>query len=291
MAKGIIATGFFRTGSTFMFSALRKCEEIMGFYEPYHPDIIQYVADTQAGLVAADKNYLGHTVEDDYFAEYADINLGKMTEVFASSRRTVNHPVLCSFSIKPDLENYINFLIEHSVNKNKIPFLQANRFNYCLPWLSEKFPDFTTVLITRDPFSIFLSLQKIAEKGGIFLNYKSNNLNFWNVNDIYNQLNCSYDLSLPFGRGYYFELYFIVSWINRISSRQADIVIPFECFNKSGLGALKVILNSLSISSVSSEIYINEKYQGDCMRMKPQEFVVIELEVDEILNIILKAHV
>jgi hypothetical protein len=291
MPKGIIATGFFRTGSTFMFSALRKCEELMGFYEPYHPDIIKYVTDTQAGLEAADKNYLGHTVEDDYFSEYLDIDLSKMNEAFASSRRTVNHPILSSSSTKQDLENYINFLIDYSVSKSKVPFLQANRFNFCLPWVAEKFPEFIKVLITRDPYSIFLSLQNIANKDGRFLAYHSDNSNFWNVNEVYKHLNSCYNLSLPFDKGYYFELYFIVSWINRISSRQADVVIPFESFNTNGLSAIKIILSSLSISSISAENYIIKNYKGEGLPAKPKEIIRLEKEVDDLIALAINQYV
>jgi hypothetical protein len=291
MPKGIIATGFFRTGSTFMFSALRECEELMGFYEPYHPDIVKYVADTQAGLVAADKNYLGHTVEEDYFSEYLDIDLSKINEAFASTRRTVNHPILSPYSKKPDLKNYINFLIDYSVSMNKIPFLQANRFNYCLPWISKNFPRFIKVLITRDPHSIFLSLQNIANKGGQFLSHDSANSNFWNVNEVYKHLNSCYNLSLPFDKGYYFELYFIVSWINKVSSRQADIVIPFESFNTNGLSAIKIILSSLSISSVPSENYINKNYIIENLKVKPKEVICLEKEVDELLDLVVNQYV
>jgi hypothetical protein len=292
MSKGIIATGFFRTGSTFMFSALRKCEKLMGFYEPYHPDILKYVANTQAGLTAVDKNYLGHTVEeDDYFSEYSDIDLSEMNEAFASARRTVNHPILSSSSTQQDLENYINFLIDYSDSKSKVPFFQANRFNYCLPWIAKKFPEFIKVLITRDPYSIFLSLQNIANKGGIFLSYKSNDVNFWNVNEVYKYLNCCFELFLPFDKGYYFELYFIVSWINRISSREADVVIPFESFNTNGLRAINIILSSLSISSISAENYIIKEYKGEGLPAKPKVIIDLEIEVDELLNLVVNHYV
>jgi hypothetical protein len=70
-----------------------------------------------------------------------------------------------------------------------------------------------------------------------------------------------------------FELYFIVRRINRVSSRQADVVIPFESFNSNGLAAIKVMLNSLSICSVASENYIIDNYKGEGLIAKPKVII------------------
>ena len=230
--NSILVTGFFRTGSTLIFSALRKCEELQVFYEPYHPDIIDYVRSCQNGLQNADSERLGHTVDGDYFEEYRKVDINEMEEVFNKETRTIHHPVLNEFSVKSDLYNYVTYLHEHARKSNKIPVLQANRLNYCLSWFKENFKSNYNILITRNSRDIFFSLKKLAFKDGISLCAESEIIDYWNVLSIFNALKARYSFIKEIQRGYYYKLCFIVEWINRIESTKADLVIPYEYLDR-----------------------------------------------------------
>jgi hypothetical protein len=76
--KGVISTGYFRTGSTFFFSCMREIKEFKCFYEPFHPDILKYITATIDGGMAVDNESLGHTLVDDYFEEFKGIDIEEM---------------------------------------------------------------------------------------------------------------------------------------------------------------------------------------------------------------------
>mgnify|MGYP001370859009 CR=1 FL=1 len=245
--NSILVTGFFRTGSTLIFSALRKCEELQVFYEPYHPDIIDYVRSCQNGLQNADRERLGHTVDGDYFEEYRKVDINEMDEVFNKKKRTIHHPVLNEFSVKSDLYNYVTYLHEHARKSNKIPVLQANRLNFCLSWFKANFKSNYNILITRNSRDIFFSLKKLASKDGISLWAETEIIDYWNVLSIFNSLKARYSFIKEIQRGYYYKLCFIIEWINRIESNKADLVIPYEYLDRDRVQ--KSLYKSLNIFS------------------------------------------
>ncbi|MEG3766268.1 sulfotransferase [Alteromonas sp. 14N.309.X.WAT.G.H12] len=281
----ILVTGFFRTGSTLIFSALRQCPDLQVFYEPYHPDIVDYVIACQNGKATADRARLGHTVEGDYFEEYRNIDIDHMQNFFNKEARTLHHPILEATSSKPDLFNYVDFLHNCAKESGKIPVLQANRFNLCLSWFSARFPNNYNILITRKPRQIFYSLKKLAFKEGLSLNSNTIGLDYWNVLSIFNSLCSRYSFIDELYKGYYYKLCFVVEWINRIESNKADLVLPYEFLPCSSTNTvIKTIFNSFSCNTDMILDYISNNYfELPCME-KSEELLVIENTVEEQIN-------
>ena len=281
--ESILVTGFFRTGSTLLFYALRKCTDLQVFYEPYHPDIIEYVVASQNGLPNADRERLGHTVDGDYFEEYRNVNISEMISVFNKPARTSHHPILEASSEKTDLQNYVLFLHEQAKKKNKVPVLQANRLNFCFNWFKRNFPNNYNVLITRNSFDIFLSLQNIAAKDGLEIQFDSKGVDFWNVNSIFDSLIARHPFIKPSREEYYYKLCFIIEWLNRIESLKADLVVPYECLgNFETQKALVCCISKFTRQNVDSILtaYINQKYTLQNKKDKCNDIVRIEREVN-----------
>lgn len=247
--ESILVTGFFRTGSTLLFSALRQCADLRVYYEPYHPDIVEYVDACQKGLPNADRERLGHTVDGDYFEEYSSLNLDEMKVAFSQEDRTVHHPVLNSLSTKLDLFNYVHYLHKCAYKEGKVPVLQANRLSFCFDWFSKNFPENYNILITRKPSDIFSSLRKLALKDGIDLRVDTVGLDYWNVLSIFDSLKARYSKIIELEKSYYYKLCFVVEWINRFESKKAHLVIPYELLGD--INTQKAIIQTLKVFSKS----------------------------------------
>ncbi|WP_419226905.1 sulfotransferase [Alteromonas sp. OM2203] len=289
--ESILVTGFFRTGSTLLFSALRQCVDLRVYYEPYHPDIVEYVDSCQKGLPNADRERLGHTVDGDYFEEYRKLNLDEMAAAFNKEDRTVHHPVLNSLSTKLDLFNYVRYLHECAYKEGKVPVLQANRLNFCFDWFSKHFPSNYNVLITRKPSDIFSSLRKLALKDGIDLRVDTVGLDYWNVLSIFDSLKARYSKIIELEKSYYYKLCFVVEWINRIESSKANLVVPYELLGngntqKAISHALKVFSNN--VLPVSK--YIEEHYVEVAPKSKSEYITSIERLVDKQLSFLKNAY-
>jgi len=283
----ILVTGFFRTGSTLLFSALRQCEDFKVFYEPYHPEILKYVEACQAGLASVDQHKLGHTIDEDYFEEYADIDLGEMKRVLELGPRTLNHPVLSSQCDAEHLKAYVKFLHFHAEATGKIPVLQANRFNFCIDWFKNNFPRNYNILITRNAYDIFCSLKKLARSDGIDLTPDCSGIDYWNVLSIFDSLRARHPFVDCLHSGYFYKLCFVVEWINRIESNKADLIIPFEA-----LGNEKVVcaaLSALSTFAIPSNFvrdYLETNFRGVQKPDPSVDFVDISKLVGDQISVV-----
>lgn len=278
--QGVIATGFFRTGSTFLFSSLREVESLKCFYEPYHPEILDYVKSSKQGETSADKGFLGHTVEGDYFSEYRDVDIEAMSRALNLESRTTNHPVLSANCQHNDLKNYIDFLMHEARVEKKKPLLQANRFNFCLPWIKKNYPEYLTVLIIREPYAIFKSLQGLAKKENKELDPFSKNEPYWNVEEIYQNLKAYYNVNLEIEPVYYQKLYLILKLINLEGFRYADTVISYEQFIESEGRPVIELLNAIGAESKKSEAFIKSNSAELKASTKPKEIKALEEAVD-----------
>lgn len=278
--KGFIVTGFFRTGSTFVFDVLRQIENVKVLYEPYHPEIVDYVRETQKGNHGADKNFLGHSISENYFNEYIDIDSEEMESIFALKNREVNHPVLNSVSHHNELYNYLKFLIEYGSSNGEVPILQANRLNYCLDWLKVNFKEYPTILIIRQPYDIYLSLKKIAAKQDIDLTIHSPEINFWNVNEIVNSLRLRYPFINEMPNEFYYRLCFVVVWINLIESKKADFVLYYESLSNNKIARnLARFMEFDSQNAEKIESFIKNKYNQTTSKSIPLEVLEINKNV------------
>ena len=193
-----------------------------------------------------DKLTLGHSLFDEYYSEFYELDLTVLSNHYSSIKRDTNHPILFANSQHETLKKYIEFLREDAVAKGKIPVYQPNRFNFILPWLKSEYPDFFLVLITRNPPSIFYSLQSLASKHGLTLAAGAKSLDFWNVSEIFKILigvfSGGYSGRLDFG--YYQKLYFIIKFIEFFSGKYADLVIDYDDFAEN----YPVLLNNIGIA-------------------------------------------
>lgn len=284
--KGIISTGFFRTGSTFFFSCLRQVEQLMCFYEPYHPEILSYVDAEKNGIFKADKNALGHTVEGGYFEEYAQLDFNEFSSLIGRQNRASNHPVLMEETSGCRLRQYIEFLQSEAISLGRVPVLQANRFNLALPWIKTNFPEYITVLITRNPWRIFCSLENLARKEGRFLDYSAKNDNFWNVSEFFHAIVLHF-FDEPvrfFGLNYYQQLYFGCKFCELYVARSADLIFDSDSLSLTGVNQIRLLLNSVSVESSAAEVYLRNNYcHSESEKPKSSLFDGFEAEVDELM--------
>ncbi|WP_368411531.1 hypothetical protein [Alteromonas sp. 1_MG-2023] len=268
-----------------MFSALRQCPDLQVFYEPYHPEILKYVEACQKGIPNADRERLGHTVEGDYFEEYRYVDTKEMGEVYNLKSRTLDHPLLEATSEKSDLYNYVAFLFEHANGNGKTPVLQANRLNFCFNWFNSNFPGSYNILVTRNSRDIFLSLQKLAKKDGINLDADTIGLDYWNVLSIFNSLQARYPKIKELKQCYYYKLCFVVEWINRVESKKADLILPYESLgNPSTQNALAQALKVFSKEALPVCKYIEGRYIEASPLAKSEDLNKIERLVEEQLS-------
>ncbi|BBO26354.1 hypothetical protein AltI4_07420 [Alteromonas sp. I4] len=285
--KGLIATGFFRTGSTFIFSCLRQIERFRCYYEPYHPELLDFVNDS-GDNAAPDKLNLGHSLSDDYYSEFYELDLNVLSNCYASIKRDTNHPILFANSEHETLKKYIELLRDDAVNNGKIPVYQPNRFNFMLPWLKSEYPDFYLVLITRNPASIFYSLQSLASKAGLTLTPDERSVDFWNVGEIFKILigvfSGNYTGRLDFG--YYQKLYFIIKFIEFYAGKYADLVIDYDEFSDNYPVLLKNIGIALDVNMDTSVEYVKNNLKITPAKPTSNELLCLEKEVVPLLNFV-----
>lgn len=283
--KGLIATGFFRTGSTFIFSCFRQVEKFRCYYEPYHPELLDFVSDS-GDCSAPDKISLGHSLSDDYYSEFYELELDKLRECYASINRDTNHPILFANSKHNSLKEYIDLLREEAVNSGKIPVYQPNRFNFMLPWLRSEYPDFYLVLITRNPASIFYSLQTLASKAGLTLTPTEKSMDFWNVGEIFKVLvgvfSAGYTGRLNFG--YYQKLYFIIKFIEFYSGSNADLIINYDEFSDNAPALLDNIGVALDVNMDAAVEYANLNLKITVAQPRTNELLRLEKEINPLLS-------
>jgi len=289
--KGVISTGFFRTGSTFFFSCMRQAASMKCFYEPYHPDILDYVEKEQKGLKAVEKDALKHTLDRSYFHEYINVDLNRMKEAFRRTERQTNHPVLAAGNSGKDIKQYINFLIEFAGQSRSIPLLQANRFNLMLPWLKENYPDYLIVLLTRNPREIYSSLSSLAVRENINLESgKFRSINYWNVSEIFMNIIVYFELQ-SYGLweyDYYQRLYFSLCFIQRYMAQYADIVIDYNGLCSDYEFWIEAIMDSIGVNSTESVQYAGTSVKTSTNHnTNDDRLLKKELEVNVTLNAVL----
>ncbi len=229
-SRGVLMTGFFRTGSTFIFSALRADSRFRCYYEPYHPMMEDYLSPDRDSKHVADAAFLGHTIDDDYFAEYQSLDSSYLRSYLNIEERPTAHPVYAGSTGGADLKGYVDFLIGTAVDAGKIPFLQCNRWNLILPWLRERFQDFVIVLITRSSISVALSLYGLARKEGAKLDLLSPVADYWGITEAARNIATFYDFdSQAVGKlNYLQKVHFIIRFAELYMSPFADITLNFD---------------------------------------------------------------
>lgn len=284
--KGVISTGYFRTGSTFFFSCMREIKEFKCFYEPFHPDILKYITATIDGGMAVDNESLGHTLVDDYFEEFKGIDIEEMEKRLSFRATYTNHPVKGAKSKATDIKNYIDFLIEQASSSRKIPVLQANRFNLMLPWLKENYNEYLLVYITRKPSDVFHSLVSMGKKDGVEVSIDTKNTNFWNTEEVFKNILSYYSLNFVFKENlnFYQKLYFNIRFCDLFMSPHADVVVKYDNFYESSKSVILNISNAIGADGVGALKFINDRFSSPKVRTMRSNLNSLEMEVDYLLN-------
>ena len=136
----IFVSARFRTGSTMLWNLFRHVSGLKCYYEPCHDNLVAHVM----GDTPVQENHRGVT---SYWDEYRPL----MDDLPAVHK---NEFGVCGLFLeasdrRPELENYLRFLIDRS--RPSRPVLQFNRVDFRLPWLKARFPEARIVHLFRDP--------------------------------------------------------------------------------------------------------------------------------------------
>ena len=277
--KGIIATGYFRTGSTFFFSCLRQVQRFRCFYEPYHPELLEFINSLGDDDSGPDREALGHSLGDDYFSEFEGLDKIALNDTYGLERRITNQPVLHARSVHDDLFNYILFLENFANQHEQINVLQANRLNFAMPWLKSNFPDYLLILITRNPQAVFSSLQSLGSKDGINIDAEDSQCSYWNVSEAFENIVKHYGFyrnNLP-SFGYYQKLYFVLKFSERVMAQSADIIMSYEQFLVNPEPVFTLIGNAMQVDTQLSVSYAKANVKFNKENIK--NYYLSELEI------------
>jgi hypothetical protein len=136
----VFATGAFSSGSTLLFTLLRKTGDFHCLYEPLHQRLREHL---RAGL----RVYEHHYHVDNYFAEYRGFS--QLESLFdpAFGQRGLS---LSAADDNPELYRYLSYLIGTSFGRRPNVLLKFNRVSFRLPWLRHAFPRAKVIHIYRD---------------------------------------------------------------------------------------------------------------------------------------------
>jgi len=142
--------GHFRCGSTFLFRNLRRDNGNMCFYEPFHEDIEAFSTENleQKRLLHTPSNFHKEHDGDWFFKESEQILLrhGKIPyfkAAFGTKHFGDNSP-------NPDIEAYLNMLMDHAYDAGKRPILQFNRSGLRMEYFTRTFPNHAHFFLLRD---------------------------------------------------------------------------------------------------------------------------------------------
>lgn len=150
--KMVIVSGWFRTGTTYLFSVFRTLDKkFISYYEPLHPLLfLGVLSDTSTS------HQLSHDLANNYFEEYKSMDYKRLRLRYLE-RFEVHSSLLYSFEDTLPLFDYSNFIIKNT-NLTKIPVFQFNRISFLLDYFHIFYPDALVISIIRNPRDIFASI-------------------------------------------------------------------------------------------------------------------------------------
>ena len=139
----------FRSGSTYIYNAIKRTGLYHAYHEPMH-EVIASLADSWEELSANQqqiKSILRHDfLRGSYFDEYSHI----LDEIKKSFDQTLSfdHYFMQAFDDSTLLKNYIDLLVESS---KKPPVIQCTRTAGRIDWLKKNYPS-KHVFLLRNPW-------------------------------------------------------------------------------------------------------------------------------------------
>jgi len=147
MPINVVVNGFFRSGTTFIWSYLKESlEKHISLYEPLNPDL--------ALLLNREKQGITNSLHDKYvFKDYLDLKEDLLNQILR------NHPNTGGRGLGSDLEifNYLDLI--NSIEGNV--FIQPNRLHFYLDAINDRYTN-NIVHIIRNPLDVYSSINKAA---------------------------------------------------------------------------------------------------------------------------------
>lgn len=144
----VFLVGWWRSGTTFLWSLLRDDPRYTGYFEPFHPHLDVHLEE---GTDHVDPTHRG---VEDYWTEYRALPRDRLGEAwrpwFGRSRLHLDPE-----EEAPDLRAYVDLLVEEAPGR---PVLKVVRGPFRARWLREAYPDATVVHVLRNPRCIWTSM-------------------------------------------------------------------------------------------------------------------------------------
>lgn len=138
----VFIVGRFRSGTTLLWSLLRKSGVYTAFYEPLQDNL-------HALLTAGSKVDESHIGVESYFDEYEV--LGEELWKYWKKRFGISRLLMGYNDNDPDLKKYLDYLISQAQKHDRLAALKFVRMDFRLPWLRANYPDAKIIGIIRNP--------------------------------------------------------------------------------------------------------------------------------------------
>ena len=161
--NNIFIHSLFRTGSTYLWSTLKKNKNIICFYEPLNEQLLTTHIINDISLIKKNNH---HGLTKNYFNEYSNTN--KRIKYLTKS---IIVDEFCEISSRKQLYNYIRCLNRNNQKISNI--FQFNRTSLRSKWFKEIFPESNNIYIYRNHIDQWYS---------IINQYRKKNLYFLTMN-------------------------------------------------------------------------------------------------------------
>lgn len=162
--RPVFLHGMWRSGSTYVWSRFRACNETYCYYEPLNHGLGRLTTariDRDTPEITATN---GHpSLSRPYFAEYEPLIKGRGVAGFRP-RFSYSRFILEKNEADEPLRRYIAGLTEHATAQSKMPVLGFNASDLRIGWLNEQFRPFS-IYIKRDPQRIWESYEAQRKNG------------------------------------------------------------------------------------------------------------------------------
>ncbi len=153
--ESIFIHSLFRSGSTFVYNAIKRTETFHIYHEPFHEVIASLPAEWAdfASRTSQLKDLLRHDfLSGGYFDEYAPL----LEEIKSTFEPEISYNLyfLDEQDDAPRLKSYIDILIKGSGSHR--PVLQCTRTSGRIPWLKKNYPS-RHVFLARNPWDQWFS--------------------------------------------------------------------------------------------------------------------------------------
>lgn len=162
--RPIFLHGMWRSGSTYVWSRFRACEETYCYYEPLNHGLGRLTAERigrdTPEITAANAH---PALSRPYFAEYEPLIRGRGVAGFRP-RFSYTRFILENIDKDEPLRSYIGNLIDYATTQGKTPIFGFNASDLRIGWMNEHFHPFS-IYIKRDPQRIWESYETQRKNG------------------------------------------------------------------------------------------------------------------------------